>query len=503
MSDKIIKLFFLILVFLILTFTVYCEEESDELPEDDVASKSAYVIPIHGDITRPMAVFVRLGIEEAKKRKVDYVIIDIDTFGGAVNSTLQIATLVGSVKPAKTIAYVTNQAESTGVSWSAGAIIAFACNEIYMAPGTSMGAAAPVYQTSEGMQMSPEKVVSAVRAQIASLAEKNGHPKNIAIAMVDKDIELTEVIEDEKIKLVNEEELKKIKEDIEKKKLDAEIGMTILKKDKILSLTAKEMEKYGVSCGTYDSIETIYEKFGIQTSSITTLEKSLTDKFIWWLSSPAIISLFIMIGMVALYMEISSPGFGIPGTVAIICFTVIFIINYTLGKAGSFEILLFLIGVIFIILELFIIPGFGITGISGIILIILSLLFSLQDFTIPHFEWQWKIMWGNLATVGLSILISFVTIGILVQFSPKLPLFKHIALNTEQKAEEGYTVQDKDQEQNLIGQKGITTTVLRPSGKAEINDNILEVETDGEYLEKDAEIEIIAVDSNRIIVRKC
>ena len=167
----------------------------------------AYVIPIHGEIEPSRMIFVRRGIEKAEAAGAEYIVFDIDTFGGRVDSALQIATLIGSARSATTIAFVPAAAEGTGVSWSAGALISFACNEIYMAPGTSIGAAAPVYQTQTGMEMADEKTVSAVRTQMAALAEKNGYPKSVAFAMVDLDIELVEVYLDDDIILTSTDDI--------------------------------------------------------------------------------------------------------------------------------------------------------------------------------------------------------------------------------------------------------------------------------------------------------
>ncbi|KKL48302.1 hypothetical protein LCGC14_2326880, partial [marine sediment metagenome] len=130
---------------------------------EQVGGKKVYFIPVHGEINRSLTIFLRRSIEKAENEGAGYIVFDIDTFGGRVDSALQITTLIGSADFAKTVAYVTISPESTGVSWSAGALISFSCSSIYMAPGTSMGAAAPVTVGAEGSQAASEKVVSAVR----------------------------------------------------------------------------------------------------------------------------------------------------------------------------------------------------------------------------------------------------------------------------------------------------------------------------------------------------
>jgi membrane-bound serine protease (ClpP class) len=163
----------------------------------ETARAPVRIIPIKGDIEPSLAAFVRREAQKAQNERAEFIVFEIDTFGGRVDSALQIASFIMSIKNARTIAWVRSGESSMGVSWSAGALIAFSCAEIYMASGTSIGAAAPVERGSDGSTTaSGEKTVAAVRSQMAALAERNGHPVDIALAMVDFDIELWEVVID-------------------------------------------------------------------------------------------------------------------------------------------------------------------------------------------------------------------------------------------------------------------------------------------------------------------
>ena len=278
-----------------------------------VEGKKAHFIPVHGEIDRSLTVFLRRSIEKAEEEGARYIVFDVDTFGGRVDSALQITTLIGSVEFAQTIAYVTTSPESTGVSWSAGALISFSCSSIYMAPGTSMGAAAPVTMGAEGAQAASEKVVSAVRAQMAALAEKNGYSKDIAKAMVDQEL-----------KAAAAGEISDIEREAEKQGLVVETGKIISAKGKLLTLTAMEMEKYGVSSGTISNREDLLEVLKIPDENVIVLEESAADRIAGALTGSALTGILIMIGLVALFIEITSPGFGVPGTVAIVCFAMVF-----------------------------------------------------------------------------------------------------------------------------------------------------------------------------------
>ncbi len=475
-----------------ISMTAYAQEER---------SQRIYVIEIHGEIDRAMMVFIRRGIEQAKSSGSEAVVFSIDTFGGRVDSALQITSLIGSLESTDTIAYVTSEPEGTGVSWSAGALISFACDSIYMAPGTSMGAAAPVYQTQEGMEMAPEKVVSALRTQMAALAEKNGYPKEIALAMVDKDVELVEVAIDGELQIVNAAELESVEREARRQSRMFEKGKVLIQSGKLLALTAGEMERYGVSSGTLPRLFDLVEVLGYSDNQIITLEQNAPDRVVGVLTGIGFTSLLVIVGLIALFIEITTPGFGIPGTMAIIAFAILFISHSLLGTVGSIELLLFILGVVLLLLEIFIIPGFGVAGISGILLIIVSLVLAMQDFVWPVFDWQWDILRQNLVLVLASLAVAFLTLIVVARVMPQVALFKGLMLTSTQKASEGYSVQNLETENHLIGQSGVAVTKLRPVGKAEFDGQVMVVEAEGEFLEPGTPVVVIEVSGNRVVVR--
>lgn len=462
------------LIFILLSTSLFSQEK-------------LYIIPIHGDIEPSLTVFIRNGIDEAKKANA-HILFDINTFGGRVDSALQIATLIGSVKDKTTIAYIPADPEGLGVSWSAGALISFSCKQIYMAEGTSIGAAAPVYMTPEGTQSAQEKTVSAVRVQMASLAEKNGYPPIVALAMVDKDVELHEVKKSGKPILLSKEELPP---DTESKIICAE--------GKLLTLTAKQMEYYGLSRKTVSGLNDILEDINISSGNVITLEPNIPDQIVAFLTSTAVLGLLMTLGLVTLYLELTSPGFGLMGTIGIISFAVVFAGGQLLGTLGSLELLLFLIGIILLAVEIFLIPGFGLTGTLGIISIALALILSQQDFFIPQWDWQWDIFNRNILVVISSIIGSFITITALMALFPRLSLFNRLILNTTQA---NITVAPEVKEEKETILTGITLTKLRPVGKIKIGNEILIGESDGKFINKDTPIKIINRIGNRIVVRE-
>jgi len=471
---------------------------------------TAWVIPIEGDIEPSMVTFVRREARRALESGVKYLIFEIDTFGGRVDSALQITSFIMSIKDAETVAWVRNSETSMGVSWSAGALIAMSCSRIYMAKGTSIGAAAPVTIGADGKtEGTGEKTVSAVRSQIAATAEKNGHPTGIALAMVDYDVELWEVLVDGSVWVLTRQELERL-ESLRPGQEGAprelrRIGI-ISPEGKLLSLTAGEAYRYGLTRGLADDREQLLNL--LEAKAV--LEESIPsawDSFIAFLVSAPVQGVLILIGLIMIFLELQSPGFGIPGTAAILCFLLVFGSSFMLGRVGSLEIILFMLGLGLLVVEIFIIPGFGVIGISGIVLIGFSLIFSMQDFVIPSFDWEWRLMGRNTIVVCAGLLAAITGIAVIALLGPKTKMFDRLTLNTkiDQTASEGGGWQNDGGIESdytvLAGKTGTAVTTLRPIGKAEIGGEIFQVEADGSFVEQGKEIKVVKVQGNNIIVR--
>jgi membrane-bound serine protease (ClpP class) len=479
-------------------------------PADTAADASAWIIPIVGDIEPSLVTFVRREARRALETDTKYIIFEIDTFGGRVDSALQITSFIMSIRDARTVAWVRNSENSMGISWSAGALIALSCQEIYMANGTSMGAAAPVTIGADGKtEGTGEKTVAAVRSQIAALAEKNGYPIGIALAMVDYDVELWETEVDGAVRILTLQELERLESlssgqegapgEIKRVGIISPVG-------KLLSLTAGEAYRYGLSRGLADGREELLKALG----AVAVLEESspsASDSIISLLVSGPIQGILILIGLIMVFLEIQSPGFGIPGTTAIVCFLLVFGSSFLLGRVGSLELILFMLGLGLLAVEIFVIPGFGFIGISGIVLIGLSLVLSMQDFIIPRFEWEWGLMGRNAIVVSVGLLAAIMGIAIIALLGPKTRMFDPLMLKTkiDQTASEGSGWQDDggvtSDYKDLVGKEGKVVTVLHPIGKAEIDGETFQVESEGAFVESGAEIKVVKVQGNRIFVR--
>ena len=483
-----------------------------------------WIIPIQGDIEPFTVAFVRREARKAQNARADFIVFEIDTFGGRVDSALQIASFIMSIRNARTIAWVRSGETTMGVSWSAGALIALACSEIYMASGTSIGAAAPVMMGADGStQPTGEKTVSAVRAQIAALAERNGHPIDIALAMVDFDIELWEVIINGETRAISSTELERL--EAGRITQVQRVGV-ISAPGKLLSLTAGEAQRYGLARIAEDQAH-LFEILNI-FGTVQESNPGLADTVISVLTSGPVQTILIILGLVLLFLELNSPGFGIPGVTGVVCFLLVFGSGALLGRLDSLEIILFVVGLGLLAVEIFVLPGFGIVGVSGILLIGFSLVFSMQDFVIPRFEWEWELFGRNAAVVFIGLLSAITGIAIIALMGPRLRMFDKIMLKTQIVGTAGgpdpdspagkaaaagntdgneyrissYAPEDEESFAALAGKIGVTDSILRPSGRAVIDNKVYTVEADGEYIEEGRGVVVTRVRGNRIIVKR-
>ena len=317
--------------------------------------------------------------------------------------------------------------------------------------------------------------------------------------MVDMDVIVREVTIDGRIQLIQDSQLESLKKKTEQENKSFEIGPIISGEGKLLTLTAGHMEKYGISRGTVDSREELIALLSLEEDDVIVVEETRADKLVAMITGSVLTSLLIMIGLVAIYLEISSPGFGFPGTVAIIAFSIVFLGGALMGTMDSLELLLFILGVILLAVEVFLIPGFGVTGIMGLILISAGLILSRQDFIIPDFEWQIDVFLRNLMVVMAALVGSGGLIALIMAFFPRLPLFNRLILTSPVDMNQEITTHEETKQKEMIG---TVLTDLRPAGKARFGTEVLPVESDGEYIPAGEKVRVLEQSGNRIKVER-
>lgn len=416
------------------------------------AQEKVYYANIEGDIDLGLAPYIKRVVKEAEVNFASAIIFRINTFGGRVDAATQIKDAILNSK-IKTIAFIDKRAIS------AGALIALSCEKIVMVPGASMGASTVVDQTG---QKQSEKYQSYMRSEMRATAEKNGRRTDIAQAMVDETIVIPDIKDDS---------------------------------TKLVTLTSEEALKYKMADTILTNVDQVKEFFGLQNAELVTLDSNWAEDFVRFVNNPIISSLLIMLGLIGLYTEIKTPGWGIAGTVGVISLAIFFGAGYILELASIIEILMFVIGVILLIIEIFVIPGFGIFGILGIILMVSSLFLGL----ISDFEMiDWSLISVAIIQLGLTFLFTFIVIFLLLKFLPRTDMWGKLILQEQVAAKSGYAA--KPDFQHLIGVEGVAFTDLRPSGTALINGNRIDVVTEGDFIKNGSRIVVKSVEGSKVVV---
>ena len=465
-----------------------------------------YVIDIRNEIGSGLSTYISDSIQMAEEAGADAIVFDVDTPGGRVDSAVNIIRAIQDTQ-IPTIAFVNRQAIS------AGAMISIACNQIVMTSGGTIGDSAPV--TIQGDEVG-EKAVSYIQGTIRATAERENRNPDIAEAMVDKELVLVKLTDGQIIKLLPEEYAAREEEGEEMEILCAQGKLLTLSTQQALDyrfadaqaetltelLTQYEIvEVAGTKLPlTEDGIARWQRELGIsEVNRLKTLdgartvevEATLADKIVFFLTNPLISTLLLSLGTLGIFIEIRTPGFGVPGFLGLICIG-LFFGGHMLTRIGAeWAFLLFILGLGLIALEVFVIPGFGVAGVLGITLMLGSVFFVFDK----AYEFRTAVMWLSVSvilTAGMAILAAF--------FLPETQLFQRLALSTVMDTEMGYHSSSPEDFQGYLGQSGVALTPLRPSGTARIADKRVDVVTVGDFIPQDSNVKVVEVEGSKVFV---
>ncbi|NJK92957.1 MAG: serine protease [Blastochloris sp.] len=440
--------------------------------ESSTAPKKVYVIPVEGPIEDALTFLIRRGVKEAIENKADLLILDMDTPGGKVSSTLEILKILERFPDQKqTFTYINPWAVSAGAFISAGT------HRIYMSPAAIIGAAAPVVASSSGgaedlPSTMEEKQNSALRAQIRAFAERQGHRPEVFNAMVDKDQGLT----------IN--------------------GKEIVPKGKIVTLTSKEAaETFDdlplLSRGTYNSLDDMIREVAGPNAIVTRVEPTgfeAVGRFIVTLS-PLLLGAALLCG----YVEFKTPGFGLFGSLAVLFALIFFFGHYVAGLSGYGFVLVFLLGLALIFAELFILPGTLVLGLSGLLLVVVSLLKTMVDRypTDPFIPTVAQIQ-TPMMNLGLALVLSVLGMLVLLRILPHTPLYSRLIL-PEGPVNAPAPLPTMSPALQP-GDEGLCLSLLRPSGTADFGQGPVDVVTEGLFVEPGTRVKVIRREGFRTVV---
>lgn len=414
------------------------------LPSLPVNASEIYRIPIKDEVEKGLYAFLERAFEEAEEAGADVVILDINTPGGFVDSAENIAKLMDET-PLKTVAFINHNA------LSAGAFIALHADQIYMVPSGRIGAAKVIDGAGNAAE---EKANSAWLASMKTAAESSGRDPLYALAMADESIDLPEYRAGE---------------------------------GKLLTLSATEAEEVGYSEGTVASVDELLQKLELKEATVTSVNETFAEKVARFVTNPIIVPILLSIASLGLVVELYSPGFGVAGTMGLTAIGLFFFGHMVAGLAGYESIILFVIGVGFIIAELFL-PG-AIAGIIGAALIIGSILLA----------------GGNVVHMGIAVLIALIVaiLGMVILmkfFGKNLKVFNKIILKDATDTEHGYVSNVNRYE--LLGRMAVSMTPLRPSGTIMLDGERIDAVTEGGYVDANKVVKIIKVEGSRTVVRE-
>ncbi len=421
-----------------------------------MAQQKVLVMEIKDIIDPRMHRYVELGLKDAEATQTDIVIIEMDTYGGILTDAKEIVDKIMHFKKPVWV-FINSDAAS------AGALISIACDSIYMAPGASIGAATVV--DGQGAK-APDKYQSYMRSIMRATAEENGRDPHIAEGMVDEDI----VIEGIK-----------------------EAGQ-------IITFSTSEAIEHGFCEARVQSVQEILERNQMKDYTLRTFELGLTERIISIVLNPFISSILILVIIGGIYFEMQTPGLGFAGLAALLALIFYLVPYYLNGLAENWEIIAFFVGLGLVAVEIFVLPGFGVAGVSGIVLTVGSLFLIMINNDAFDFEFvaMNDLMYALAAAVG-GTLGGMILLLVAGSKLPETRFFRRVALTDTQNRSEGYVSFQLNAP--LIGKTGTAETVLRPSGKVMIDGKMYDAYTRGDYIQKGQTVEVISEEGSSLKVK--
>ena len=483
--------------------------EPNNLSEDSPTVKAA-VIVCKGMIDEGLYKSIKRRTQIALDAGAEYLIYEISTYGGLLQSGDDISKyfILDVAKKAHTVAYITTEAIS------AGAMISVSCQDIIMRENTTIGDCAPIQIGAKLEGVEREKTESFTRAAFMRAAEANGYPAVLLKAMVTMQTEVYRVKNREtgEREFFEGHQLPK-----DSKKYDLDNKELLVKSDELLTLTASQALEYGVARTVVKDLagglKFLAERDGVSFVGEPIVLKTLwSEEMVRWLNSPAVMGVLIMLALLGVYIEFNTPGVGLPGLVAVTCFVIIIGSKYLVGLANWVEVALFVIGVLLLMVEIFVLPGFGIAGFLGIMCILAGLFGMLiknppDELPWPQTQPDWQLFTDGVWAISLGF-VGFVLLAwLLTKYIPKLQFLSGLILiptAAKQGGEMEVSMTAPPESKTIsvnVGDIGEIVSALRPAGKAKFGDAIIDVVAEAEFLDKETKVEIIEIHGNRVVVR--
>jgi membrane-bound serine protease (ClpP class) len=458
-----------------------------------LARPQAYALLLDGPIGQAWQAKVRRELDAAIRAKVPVFILELSTPGGTIAHSTGIGDMLFRRDEIKTVAYIRTKA------YSGGTMVALACDEMYIHPNVGqIGDVAPVDQS---MEMLNEKVQTVVRSQLKTYAAGR-YPVALVEAMVSPDVEVWKLEPDTSTTPANTKYVTgKQYERMEaaelrlypKRKIVVEAGH-------LLTFSAIEAQEYGFATMA-DSLDEVCVALKIDPKQVERRRLTPSERIIVKVDFFA--PMLIAFGMILLFIEVSRAGFGLPGILSLACFALFFVIKLSLGYADGLEVLLFVVGLALLIVEILLVPGFGWTGIAGIILLVGSLVLAMLDFsTKPIDISSTMFVFNGAAKVFAACMVAVFAIALLARNVEHLPYFSRLVHTADVgEARPGDILKRHVPDlAEMAGRIGTTLTTLRPAGRADFAGTPIDVVANGDFIEKGTCVRVLEVSGSRVVV---
>lgn len=485
-------------------------------PARPTEPKNVFVIPIREGISTKTLDALSRKIAQCRAKQADLIIFDMDTWGGDLFAALDIARVMKtSLNDTYTVCYVRTRAVS------AGSLIAISCDEIIMTPETgSLGISAPVSGTGGNLESTmQEKIESETRREFRESAKRNGYSTALAQSMVSIDLEvwLVRNKKTRELKYVlaseagNSVELPVDMAEKPNRKAEWVFVKIVLPAGRLFSMDSEEAIEYGFASALIkapgNAPYTELKKHLNIKGELTILGDTWSEMVVGFLTSPAVAGILFFVGILGIYMEFNTPGFGLPGIIGIACFAILFGSRFLTGMANWWEIGLFVIGIILIGIEVFVTPGFGIMGISGLLCCVVALLAVLvanapNEIPMPRTQFDWDMFEKSLFALIAGATGAIIAGAVLSKFLPKVPIANKMILGPAQAADSAPVSKGSPVLRIKVGDIGTVEGMCRPIGKVRFNNELLDATTEGETIEPGSKVRVLRCSGNSIFVEK-
>ncbi len=456
------------------------------------------VISIEGGLDAAHVALVRRAVQRIKETKPALVIVEIDTPGGRIDHMLSIGEQLMGLDPIPTAAYVHHGAGEVPLgAVSAGVYLAISCRKIYIQPGAVIGGAMPVTPGPEGASPVVEKYLSVMREKFRARADQNGYPGDLIVAMVDPQHEIYEIDVEGKKRFVTLAEIDKLRDAGKKAERSASPYKPA---GKLLTLTDRQAVEAGLARSAADR-RSVLEDCGLTSPAEEVILPSWSENLVGFLSSGWVSVILLAVGILGIWVELKTPGFGVAGVVGVLAIALLLFGNYLVGLAEVPEILLFAAGLAMVAVELLLLPTGGVLAILGILCVLAGLILSFQDFVLPDPKaapWQVDVFTGAIGRVAGAFLGASMGLLAILRFLPKLPILGRMVLQDEIAA----LAPAPEGSPDLVGRTGHAVTPLKPGGKIEVDGQVIDVVSEGDFVAAGEPVEILRVDGMHTLVRK-